>query len=94
MSNVHLKDPDEVIDYTVDWTADDWLASGEEISTSTWSVSPTGSLTIDSESETTTTATAFVSAGTVGKVYRLTNEIVTDQGRTGQRSVIVRVEER
>ena len=90
MANVKLKDPDSVLDYTNDWS--DWLSGSEVISTSTWSVD-TG-ITQDSESETNTTATIFVSGGSAGETYRLTNEIVTDQARTAERSVIVRVEER
>jgi hypothetical protein len=57
-------------------------------------VSPAGGLTVDSDSNTTTTATVFVSAGDVGVTYRLTNEVVTDQLRTGHKTVVVRVEER
>ena len=91
MSNVFLRDVDSVVDYTIDWS--DCLASGESISSSSWTASPT-SLTVDSSSETTTTATAVVSAGSAGVVYRLTNEITTDQARTIQRSVVIRVEER
>jgi len=41
-----LKDPDAVLDYGFDWS--DWLADGETISTSTWTVE-TG-ITKDSDS--------------------------------------------
>ena len=93
MTLVQLKDPDSVLDFTHDWS--DWLTGSEVISTSTWTVSPTG-LTIDSESETTTAATVWVSAGNVGEVYVLTNQIVTDASpaRTCDRTITVRVEER
>ena len=94
MANVLVKDPDEVIDYTVDWEAESWLATSETISTSTWSVSPSGTLTVDSDSNDTTTATVMLSAGTVGITYRVTNEITTNQSRTGHKTVVVRVEER
>lgn len=92
-----MKDPDEVIDFTVDWDADGWLATSETISTSAWSVDPVDAsspLAVDSDSNTTTTATAVLSAGNAGQTYRVTNEIVTDQARTGNKSVLVRVEER
>lgn len=91
--SVFVKDPDEVIDYQHNWSTN-YLASGEDISTSVWAVTPTGSLTIDSESETITTATVFVSGGTRGKVYRLTNKITTTASRTAERTITVRVEER
>ena len=91
---VKLKDPDSVLSYVHNWS--DWLTSPEVISTSTWTVSPSGGLTIDSESETSPTATVWVSAGNVGEVYVLTNQIVTDASpaRTCDRTITVRVEER
>lgn len=88
---VHVKDPAAVLDFRHDWT--DWLTGGETIATSTWSVSPAG-LTVDSDSATGTTATVYVSGGTAGKVYRLTNRITTNANpaRTDERTVVVRVE--
>lgn len=97
MPNVLVKDPDEVIDYTVDWEAEGWLATSETISASSWTVTPVDAsspLTVDSDNNDTTTATAFLSAGNVGQSYRVTNEITTNQSRTGHKTVVVRVEER
>ena len=91
MTLVQIKDPDSVLDFTHNWS--DWLTGVEEISTSEWSVSPSG-LTIDSDSETATTATVWLSAGNVGEVYVVTNQIVTDGNRTCDRTITVRVEER
>ena len=91
MTLVQLKDPNSVLKYTHDWS--DWLTGSEAIDTSVWSVSPSG-LTIDSDSETTTTATVLLSAGNVGEVYLVTNRIVTDEPQTCDRSITVRVEER
>lgn len=88
--SVYLKDPTAVIDYEHDWSA--LLTEGETISTSTWSVTPSGALTVESDSETDTTATVMVSGGTVGQVIRLTNQIVTSAGRTDERTIVVRVE--
>lgn len=90
--SVQLKDPDAVIDYQFDWS--NYLPSGDTIATSSWSVAPTGELAIDSDSNTATTATAFVSGGVVRKTYRLVNQIVTAGARTEERSIIVRVGER
>lgn len=99
MSIVLVKDPDEVLDYTHDWndaTVGPVLASGETITTSTWSISPSGTLTQDSETETTTTATIWLSGGTVHEVYDVTNIVVTDNAtpRTYHRTIVVRVEQR
>lgn len=93
---VRLKDPQETIDYAFDWS--DFLASGETISASTWSIAPAstaaGALALGTLASTTDTTAAFVTSGTVGVVYRLTNKITTNQTRIAERSVIVRVEER
>lgn len=75
------KADDEVLDYAVDWSA--WLGV-DTITTSIWSVS-TG-LTVDSESETTTEATVWLSGGTNNKIYLVTNQITTANGRTAERS--------
>ncbi len=87
-----LKDPQAVLDYTIDWAAKNWLATGETIQTSTWTVA-TG-LTKDSDTKTSTTATVWLSGGTAGQTYAVTNHIVTDQGREDDRTFYVVVQER
>jgi len=76
------KDPSAVLDYAIDWSA--WLGS-DTIATSTWSV-PTG-ITRDSDTNTTTRATIWLSGGTAGQTYQLTNTITTAGGRTDQRTI-------
>lgn len=77
-----FKDPDEVLDYTIDWTA---RLGSDTISTSTWIV-PTG-ITEDSNSNTTTATTIWLSGGTVNQIYELTNRVVTAGGRTMDKTV-------
>lgn len=77
MADTFVKDPDEVLDYIRDWTA---ALDGDTISTSTWT--PETGITVDTSSNTTTTATVWVSGGTVGETYGITNRIVTAGGRT------------
>jgi len=73
------KDPDDVLDYLWDWT--EWLANeNDTISSSTFTVE-TG-LTKNSSTNTTTTATVWLSGGTAGQEYDVTNRIVTTGGRT------------
>jgi hypothetical protein len=84
------KDPDAVLDYQIDWS--DWLPEGDTISTSVWSVG--AGLTEDSDTNTTTTATVWVSGGTVGSSYQATNHIVTAQGREEDRTIVIKVSER
>lgn len=86
----YTKDPDAVLDYIFDWT--DWLSPNEEITTSTMLVS--AGLVIDTSSHGNYTATAWVSGGTAGRPYLLTNRITTNQGRTDDRSVTIRVTDR
>ena len=87
---VKIKDPDAVLDYGLDWS--NWLASGETISSSSWVVE-TG-LTKDSSSNTTTTTTVWLSGGTAGRTYRITNSIVTSAAREDDRSLLIKVQER
>ena len=81
------KDDVETLDYKIDW--DDWLSTGtsEVISTSTWTV-PSG-ITKDSDDKDSTYTTIWLSGGTLGEAYTLTNKIVTSDIRTSSRSIII-----
>jgi len=83
------KDPSANLDYVVDWTS--WLGA-DTIATSTWTV--TTGATLGSTSYTTTTATAWLTGGTAGRTYTLTNQITTAGGRTDQRSFLIHVLDR
>jgi hypothetical protein len=83
------KDPNAVLDYSIDWTR--WLA-GDQIATSEWIV-PSG-LTKIADSKTTVSATVWLSGGSVGQSYTVANRITTAAGRTEDRSFTIRVEER
>ncbi len=89
---VFTKDPDSVLDYTIDWS--NWLtaAGSDTISSSSWTVG-TG-ITEDSDSNTTTTATIVVSGGTAGTDYDLANKVVTAGGRTVERTITIKVRQR
>lgn len=84
------KDPNAILDYAVDWSQ--WLTSGETISVSTFTVG--SGLTKEAESNTTTKATVWLSGGTAGKVYRVVNRITTNQARTDDRTLLIKVIER
>lgn len=89
MSTSYTKDPDAVLDYIIDWS--DWLDS-DTINTSSWIIE-TG-IAEDSNSNTTTTATIWLSGGTVNNEYTVTNRIETVGGRTDDRSIIIYVREK
>lgn len=83
-----VKDPNAVLDYQINWAT--WLGS-DTIASVTWTVS-TG-ITKDSQSNTTTTATIWLSGGTAGTTYECVCRIVTAGGRTDDRTIGIRVEE-
>jgi len=84
-----LQDPSDNLDYTFDWT--DWLA-GDTIATSSWTAA--AGLTEGVNANTTTTATVWLSGGTAGVSYVVTNTVTTAGGRTASRSFYVDIVER
>ncbi len=82
--NKFIKDPDSVLDYTINWLT--WL-DGDTISASTWTV-PSG-LTEDSDTFGDSTATVWLSGGTVGKEYRIVNHITTAAARQEDQTLII-----
>lgn len=83
------KDPSEVMDYTINWT--NLLVGAETISTSTWSVSPSG-LTLGTESDATPNTSIWLSGGTAGTTYMVNCRITTSGGRTHERTILIEVE--
>lgn len=86
MPQTFMKDPDAVLDYQVDWSS--WLDT-DTISTSAWTV-PSG-ITKDSDTNTDTTATIWLSGGVDGADYDLINHITTANGREDDRTIKVQV---
>lgn len=84
-----IKDPDEVKDYSIDWSA---RLAGDTINSVTWTV-PTG-LTKDSQSLSGAIATAWFSGGTAGTTYQIGCRVVTAGGRTYDVTVRLRVRSR
>lgn len=80
------KDPDEILDYQVDWTG---RLDGDTIATSTW-ILPTG-ITQNSVDQSTTHTTIWLSGGVDGKTYEVTNRITTAGGRTYDQSIDIRI---
>ena len=77
------KDPDEVLDYKLDWSAR--LASGDTIASSAWVV-PNG-IAQDSATSDDTTATIWLSGGEAGRSYAIQCRVTTAQGRTHDQTV-------
>ena len=86
------KDPDAVLDYAFDWTVKDWLQGGEVITSHVVTVG-TG-LVKDSDAESDGVVTVWLSGGTAGESYIVACKIVTDLGRTDERSIEINCNER
>ncbi len=85
------KDPDAVLDYSVDWSA--WLA-GDQIASSEWLLEQGALIEKVTDTFTATKATVWLRGGQVGTTYLVTNRIVTVGGRTDDRTISVKVEDR
>lgn len=79
------KDPDEILDYTIDWSN---RLSTDTIADSAWSV-PTD-LTIVTSSKTSTTTTIWLADGIAGNTYTITHTITTAAGRTLEETIQLR----
>jgi len=88
------KDPDEVLDYQLDWTGA--LDDGDTIATSAWTIvtAPDVVLEIDSDTSSSSTTTVWLSGGTLGERYALRNRITTTGGRTMDQTVSIRIRTR
>jgi hypothetical protein len=86
------KDPDEVLDYKLDWS--DWLAetptTEDTITSSTYTLSSTR-ITKDSDSNDTDSTTIWLSGGTAGEEYGITNRVATNGSRTAEASFTIQV---
>lgn len=76
------KDPDEVLDYKIDWSA---RLNGDTINHVTWTV-PSG-ITTNSTSFDSTSTTIWLSGGVESMIYQIQCEITTAGGRTMDQTV-------
>ena len=94
--NTHVQDPNETLDYSVDWAAA--LLAGETIASSLWTVE-TGDVELGSgpyaATQDDTSATVWISGGTVGGESKVTNRIETDSTppRIFERSIYIMTRE-
>ncbi len=82
------KDPSDVLDYSIKWRK---FLESDTISTSTWVLE--SGITKDSDTNDATSATIWISGGSAGSKYIVTNRIVTSGGRTKDKSFTLKVEE-
>jgi len=84
------KDPSDILDYFFDWSG--WLNSQDTIKSVTLTV--TDGIDIDSYEFTDSMVTLWLSGGTAGNSYIVTCKIVTNNGKTCERSAKIKVSER
>jgi formate-dependent phosphoribosylglycinamide formyltransferase (GAR transformylase) len=89
-----LKDPEAVLDYSVDWGAE--YLTGDILATSEWSVIPhePGGVTVAGSNFDNKISTVKAAGGLAGSVYQLINHVVLASGLTDSRSILLRVEKR
>ena len=86
-----IKDPNATLDYTFDW--EDFLEDQSDTISSATFIVPTG-LTKTNESTTDTTATVWLSGGTVGTKYSVVCRITTVGGRIDDRTIEITIREK
>lgn len=89
-----LKDPQSRIDYQFDWAG--FYLDGQAIAASEWAVAPAeaGGIAVDAASFDFGRAAATLSGGVAGHVYRVSNRVLLTDGRSDERSILLRVEQR
>ncbi|TRW14366.1 phage fiber-tail adaptor protein [Glacieibacterium frigidum] len=91
---IFLKDPQAGIDYAVDWGAA--YLQGQTITGSVWAVTPDEAegVRVTGELGSATRTAATLAGGEPGKLYRVANRVTLSDGRTDERSVTLRIEQR
>jgi hypothetical protein len=89
-----LKDPDAILDYSVDWAAA--IGGGVLISESSWAVHPEepGGVSVASSSLEGNVSLVRLAGGLAGHVYTVGNQVVLGDGSRDERSLTIRVEDR
>ena len=96
----HVKDPDNTLDYPVNWCASDGVTNDGSNGDDGWLQGDTiagltivadAGITVDSSSYTDTHTVAVLSGGTLGKSYTVTFRITTTAGLIKDHSIIIKV---
>lgn len=85
-----FKDPNELLDFEVDWAAR--IGSSDNIASVTWTI-PTG-LAKDDESVSGKVAIVWLSGGSEGVSYNVGCRVVTTGGRTYDETIVLPVRSR
>ncbi len=83
------KDPTEVKDYDINWLPE--LGPADTVASSVWTIIAGTGLTINSNIFTTTLTKVWLSGGTLGQTYLLSNTITSAGGRTETETATLRI---
>lgn len=86
------KDPDDVLDYAIDWSS--FLGDSETLTSSAWDISPSGELSSSDLVQTNDKTGLTLSGGVANKTYKIRNRVTTSAGNTVDRTVTLVVRER
>tara|TARA_R110000772_G_scaffold118888_1_gene224737 strand:- start:165 stop:494 length:330 start_codon:yes stop_codon:yes gene_type:complete len=90
------KDPDAILDYTLNWT--NYTQDSDAIATATWSVSvisgDAAPLVAGASSITGDQVTVIINGGTVGNIYTVNCLITTTEGLTDRRNFRIVIKNR
>jgi hypothetical protein len=84
------KDPNEVLDYQIDWSE---VLDVDSITSSTWINIATG-ITIVATANTSTRTVVWLSGGSDGGAYKMTNRVTTSAGRIMDQTIRIEVWEK
>jgi hypothetical protein len=91
----YKKDPDATLDFAFNWS--DWLATGETISS--YTITAQDGITLETaapheQSESNGKVTFWLSGGTANTWYTVACKIITNAGRTDERTMNILVLDR
>lgn len=91
---IFLKDPAATLDYAVDWQA--VYLDGQSIIQSQWRIAPDAvdCMTVTDAGQVGGRTAVTLAGGQRGTLYRITNRVTLSDGRSDERSLDVRVEDR
>ena len=89
----YLKYPHSRVDYAIDWTG---YLDGQIVASSQWTVVPDEpeGIALEEASFGLARAAATLSGGVPGHVYSVSNRVTLSDGRSDERSITLRVEQR
>lgn len=89
----YSQDPNEYLDYEIDWSQ--WLPQGDTITESTFTADVGLDVSVASHTTTATIVWVGITGGEamIGQSFNVVNDIVTAEGRMAERSISIQVKQ-